>query len=347
MVFGRASLTIPSTSIASSFATKAPCIYGIASAVLCQYYELPHNESNRWFIHGEVLHFRRGIAFSLYYQYTLHMLKNNRVFFGIIALFLTAALFPSDNEASKETEYRLLGINRSVPLFAEEAVSPQMNFEFTLLDVNGAADAEFFNRFLYDGRDAAQYAQAAIGSFTETYLETRETVSSQNPPAASCNWEYIEKMNFRKLKEQGMVIERELYLFTGGAHGIPGKKYYTLDLAEHKVLAIDDFFREPEGETLRSIVMEELRLYSGLKGEFIEDGLPLSQGIFYTDDPAVSGNFFITDEGLGLCWEPYEIAPYVFGSIEITIPWETIRPLLRHDAMEFLEKCGIYMFMLN
>jgi hypothetical protein len=276
------------------------------------------------------------------------MLKTNLVFFGIIALFLTVKLFSCDDKAPEETGYHLVDITEFFPLFAEEASeSPLMNCRFILLDFGGTADAEFFNSFLYEGKEAVQYAQSKEDFFTAAYLETRETVSSQNPPAASFNWEYIEKMNFRKFKERSMVIERELYLFTGGAHGIPGKKYYTLDLAEHKVLAIDDFFREPEGENLRNIVMEELRLYSGLNGEAIEDGMPLSQGIFYTDDPSISGNFFISNEGLGLCWEPYEIAPYVFGSIEITLSWETIRPLLRHDAMEFLENCGIYMFMLN
>jgi hypothetical protein len=275
------------------------------------------------------------------------MQKNNRVIFGIIALFLTAVLFPYDNEEPKETEYTLLEINRSIPLFEEET-SPKMNFRFTLLDVNGTTDdMEFFNSFLYYGGYAVQYAQDIADFYTALYMETGEIASSQNQPAASFNWEYIETTGFRKFNERAMVIERELYVFTGGAHGIPGKKYFTLDLAEHKVLAIDDFFREPESENLRDIVMEELRLYSEINGEAIEDGMPLSQGIFYTDDPIVSGNFFVSNEGLGLCWEPYEIAPYVFGSIEIILSWETIRPLLRYDAMEFLEKCGIYMFMFN
>lgn len=274
------------------------------------------------------------------------MRKNAKVIFGAVALFLTAQLFPCESEAPKEEEYQLREITRSIPLFTEEPESPRMNCRFSLLEAGvHAVDMEFFNGFLYWGASATQYVDAVIDSLTELYLETREIASSQSASPASFDWEYIETMRFQEFKGQAMVIERELYWFMGGAHGITVKKYYTLDISAQKVLSLDDFFRESEGAELRNIVIEELRLYSGIKGEVIEEGSPLSQGIFFTGDLPLSRNFFIADEGIGLRWDPAEIAPYAQGGIEIVLPWKKIRPLLRHDAMEFLEKCGIYMFM--
>jgi len=276
------------------------------------------------------------------------MRVNARIIFGVISLFLAARLFPCENEALEEAEFALLEIIRSVPLFAErEAEVPRMDFTFNLLEAGGLeADIEFFNGFLYGGNSAAQYAEIVIDNFTPRYLEMRGEASLYYPYAVTFNWMYAETMCFNKFKQQAMVIERELYSYTGGAHGMPAKIYYTIDLEARKVMSLEDFFRDPEGAELRNIVMEELRLYSGIQGSrVIEEGQPLTQGIYLTDAPPLSGNFFISDEGLTLHWDVYDIAPYAYGGIEIVLPWRKIRPLLRHDAMEFLEKCGIYMFM--
>ena len=34
--------------------------------------------------------------------------------------------------------------------------------------------------------------------------------------------------------------------------------------------------------------------------------------------------FFLTPEGLGFFWNPYEIGPYVMGVIEVVIPYEKL-----------------------
>lgn len=169
---------------------------------------------------------------------------------------------------------------------------------------------------------------------------------SQNPVQADTGREYYEKTDFFMLKERGMVLRRETYSYTGGAHGTGSTCYYVLDLAGKKMLKLDDFFREETGVRLYSIVLNELRRYSNLQGgAVLADGQGLSQGIFFDDSPGLTDNFFINKEGLGLNWAPSEIAPHSAGSIEIVLPWRSLSPLLRHDAMELLELFGIPVFM--
>jgi len=176
-------------------------------------------------------------------------------------------------------------------------------------------------------------------------IEINKIDSTHNIPFYQEN-EYMEIINYELFNNLGIIIRREIYQYTGGAHGIQKVEYIVLDLAGKRVLKFDDFFREGVEQRLYNIVINELRQYNNSHGHTIlEENQPLSQGIFFTDNPMLTNNFFISNNGFGLNWQPYEIAPYYTGNIEIIIPWRTIRPLLQHEIMELLEKFGIYMFM--
>jgi len=123
------------------------------------------------------------------------------------------------------------------------------------------------------------------------------------------------KTEYRRV-DRYMLVRRDNCEYKGGVHDMETTLYYVFDLTDKRVLNIRDFFREGTEE----------RLYDIIK----------------TDEPGVPENIFISQEGMCLNWAA---APYAAGSIEILLPWKTIRPLLKHDAMELLEKFGIYMFM--
>jgi len=148
-----------------------------------------------------------------------------------------------------------------------------------------------------------------------------------------------------------VLVRLDNYEYKGGAHGMETTLYYVFDLTDKRELKISDFFREGTEERLYETIKNELRKFNdriaaAAQGTAVlGNDKPLSQGIFLTDEPGISENFFINQEGMCLIWAPYEIAPYAAGSIEILLPWKTIRPLLKHDAMEMLEKFGFYMFM--
>ena len=136
--------------------------------------------------------------------------------------------------------------------------------------------------------------------------------SCANTAPASIETEY-------RRVDRYVLVRLDNYEYKGGAHGMETTLYYVFDLTDKRVLNISDFFREGTEE----------RLYEIIK----------------TDELGVPDNLFISQEGIYLNWAPDETAPYAAGSIEILLPWKTIRPLLKHDAMEMLERFGIYMFM--
>jgi hypothetical protein len=198
--------------------------------------------------------------------------------------------------------------------------------------------ARFFNVLLYGGNSPEQYRDALVREYQAMYRQIPETAIAGYPPSAG--WEHWESVEARRFRNRGLVLGQEQYTYAGGAHGMQTKKYYVLDLEALRVLTPADFFREPEDPRLRGFINEELRRYSGL-----EPGRPLSEGVFFEDEPPMSANFFVGEEGLGIRWDPYEIAPYSEGGIEIMLPWKTIRPLLKLEAMELLVSFGIYLFI--
>ena len=64
--------------------------------------------------------------------------------------------------------------------------------------------------------------------------------------------------------------------------------------------------------------------YDWLKDMIDENGIR-EEDIFYVDPIEPSESFSVNDEGLTFYYQPYDVAPYVFGVIEIMIPWEDLR----------------------
>ncbi|MDR2433892.1 MAG: RsiV family protein [Treponema sp.] len=245
----------------------------------------------------------------------------------------------NSEEARLPEGYALRRFTRSVPLAKKQTRSdPRLNMDIIFLELKKAEPkAQFLKELLYSGNSAGQYQDALAGEYQDMYR--------QNPPwtipgDSLADWEYLENLDIRSLGEHGVTLGREKDVYTGGAHGMQTKTYYVFDREALKVLTLPDFFSDPQGAELRGFVMEELRRYSGLA-----EGQPLSEGIFFENEPEMSSNFFINEKGLGLHWDPYDIAPYSEGPVEITLPWKTIHPLLKQEAIERLTKFGIYLYV--
>jgi hypothetical protein len=268
-------------------------------------------------------------------------MKNFKCFVFLMTVFFVFNLAaacgggpPPIIEEKDHAEFQLKKTAVSVLLFPEQTSgSPRMNFNLNLLDISGPGDLEtFFEALLYDGEKADEYKKTLIEGYRAAYRDIRETMEKNpgmNP--AVMDWDYKEYMDIRTFSDRGMVIGRKKEYYTGGAHGMLQKTYYVIDLTEQKVLAWEDLFTDPKSPELRRMVLDALREYAGL-----EKNAPLSSGIYFEDEPGISGNFFLTPDGLGFRWDPYEISPYSAGAIEIVISWKNIKNLLNKEGQAIL-----------
>ena len=118
----------------------------------------------------------------------------------------------------------------------------------------------------------------------------------------------------------------DVYEYTGGAHGnryllIQNYNLMTGDAVNEQDLFIDDYY-----EQLKTLLLEALIAQTD-EAETRKDLRRLGYSVA---DVVPNENFYVTDEGITYVYNPYEIAPYAMGCIQISLSWASIRHLLRN-----------------
>jgi hypothetical protein len=211
-------------------------------------------------------------------------------------------------------------MNSVIPLFPGQGEeSPRLEVALLLLDPQ---ENESLGALLYGGGSPREYADRVITEYKAMYLDLLSRAEdAPELPSAIMNWTYQEIHGVRTYSHV-QVIDRLKEYYTGGAHGMREKDYFVLDLTRQEQLRLRDLFPEESDGALKARLEDALRVYSGL-----ESGAPLSTGYFFNDSVELPENFFLSPSGIGFHWDPYEIAPYAVGPVEVTIPYGDIRNL--------------------
>jgi len=264
--------------------------------------------------------------------------------YSLVCIFALVFLGCASSPQIEKPQYTQRHYTFSILLDPEQpGRSPQLDLAMSLLQMEYPAEqAEYLNNALYSVPSLDEYKDYVINEQRNIYrgkaVEMAQSGINNEP---NHNWWYSETVDIKESMGQGLIVERDYHFYTGGAHPGKTKLYYVFDMSEYRQLRIDDFFTNfPREPRLRDIIYDELRKYSNLTKT-----QPLSEGIFFNDEPELRSSFFITQEGLGLHWDPYQIAPYAVGYIEIIVPWNAIRPMMSYTGIELLTKFNIYLFM--
>ena len=117
-------------------------------------------------------------------------------------------------------------------------------------------------------------------------------------------------------KNNVLSLTIELYSYTGGAHGITIRKSYNIDLNSGKNLPLNDLFKK--GYNYQDIINKEIKRQI--------DGAP--EGYFFKDQFKTIKEdqpYYLTNDGIIICFELYEIAPYATGFPEFLISYEMLK----------------------
>ena len=239
--------------------------------------------------------------------------------------------------------------------------SPQLALALSPLRMNYPQEqAAFFNQFLYSTDNLFEYRDRVVAEQRENY-RIRMFPALVDGDSKVKNWRYSEHIEVECSKNWGMVVEsiknsdslnrsaddrgvivkRTTGYVAEDLNTRKNTRYIVLDMEGFKQVKIDDLFVNFQGERrLRDIVYDELRRHNGL----LKDQ-PFTDGLFFSDEPELTFNFFLAEEGLGLHWDAGQLTPLAFGEMEIVLPWRTIRPLLLNSGIELLTRFNIYLFM--
>jgi hypothetical protein len=282
------------------------------------------------------------------------MIANRRVLWCVLILVLLGSVSLAGCAGTPQIEkpqFTWRHYTYSVLLVPEMlGKSPRLELAFSLLRMEyPETHAQALHDILYGQPSLDEYRDSVINEQRKNYRSR----AGDFPPAdgggtASYNWRYVERFSVKQTFERGIVIERDLETYSGGAHFGKTTRYYNIEVNadefdphKFRLLTLDDLFANyQEDQKLRDIIYKELRDYSNLG-----TAQPLSQGIYFTNEPELSFNFFISENGLGLRWDPAQIAPHAQGSIQIILPWHIISPLMLYSGIEALANYDIHLLL--
>jgi hypothetical protein len=241
----------------------------------------------------------------------------------VAALLSACATIP---KAAGDGLFFTVTYGETVP--AVEGSEDALELSFILIDSKHDRLGELVRSLLYGGLSAEDHAAKVTDDLKTTY---RLTLEENREWGFDQSWSYDEEIKV-SVTDSYAVISRAVGVYEGGAHGNYNVVPYVLDLKTPAQISLEDIIAESGRPAFYALVDRELRRYSDEKSETpLSPGSSLSGGI-YLEDTVTPLNFYPAADGLHLQWNPYDIAAYVFGIIDITLTWDELAGLLSPEG---------------
>lgn len=141
---------------------------------------------------------------------------------------------------------------------------------------------------------------------------------------------------YKYIKSQVQLYTKHLLVyryryeeFTGGAHGIYMTTFLNMDLRTLSPIRLDDLFVSDYEGALTDLLWNQLMADNKVTTrQELED-----LGYATTGNLEPTENFYLSPEGITFYYNVYDIAPYVMGPVQITLPYEMVQHLLSDDSM--------------
>lgn len=113
--------------------------------------------------------------------------------------------------------------------------------------------------------------------------------------------------------------------YTGGAHGLISTIYQVFDKTNNKILLQTRLIRKDKTQEVLAMAEKSFRK----NAELTDDADLEKSGYWFKDNSFyLTENYCITSEGITWLYNPYEIAPYSQGTIEISLTKEELAPYI-------------------
>lgn len=220
--------------------------------------------------------------------------------------------------------------NSPVARISEWFVSPEQNDATgqwlnlqlrKILDYDTASTATSFG----------ESARAEHEHYLSTYKHEAKELKAGDMEGSFLNYEQMRNIYIRYNENGFVILESLYYAYEGGAHGNYGTGMYCLDVVNKKVLTLRDVVTI-DSLTLQPILERNFRLQAGIK----PNG-PLTD-ILFENHLATTENFYFTSNGIGFIYNPYEVAAYALGTINVFVPYKDLDKYLTTEFKQRIKR---------
>ena len=178
------------------------------------------------------------------------------------------------------------------------------------------------NHLLFDEADGSTDVPGAVKIWVAEMLAScgfdEEEITEEN--AWAYHWTFDREGEFTTgCKSRKLQTYMGSYNdYTGGSHGLFGFGYDVFDMSTGEIVTEEDLFVEDYFSPLCDLLEESVAENVSEEDQEMLFGMP---------EP--NGNFAVSEDGITWAYNPYEIAAYASGVIELPVPWAKIKPLLQ------------------
>jgi hypothetical protein len=168
---------------------------------------------------------------------------------------------------------------------------------------------------------ALQSVKGAFEVFRKNYLDFKKDV----PDAPGC-WQIELKGDTVMVTPKTLLYQLDHYAFTGGAHPNSFRSYHIFDAKSGTEKEMREFVAD--SIALLALVEKKFREVEKLTDtdDLEKAGYFLANHQFF-----MPANYVFTRTGVLFYYNPYEIAAYVRGPIEFTIPYSELADLVKRE----------------
>lgn len=213
------------------------------------------------------------------------------------------------NTLSDESGVEVLIENRCVPSFI--STDPERSSWVTeILDAIGR-DYQTDSTNLYD------YAREFVQEYGTEYFYS---------------YSNYQQMGVARHDETVVSLIALSSLYSGGSHPNSVQVAYNLDIANQRILRLEDIIEEASAGTLAEMVRagvdEKFAMIDGGNGLFEDYGDTIANSMVYGN---MTAYWYLNDIGLVIFYNQYELGPYAAGIIKVELPYEDLKGILLEE----------------
>ncbi len=176
-------------------------------------------------------------------------------------------------------------------------------------------------------RDIDAAARKQNTSYLESYRKDVREMDPKGEMPAFLNYEKIDEITISYNDNDFVVVSSLSFAYEGGAHGNYATSMQCYDIRNQKVLTVNDVL-QIDSAALSPILERNFRSQASLRATD-----QLSTILFENHIPPTD-NFYFTGQGIGFLYNPYELAAYAQGVINIFIPYTELKSYLQPEFAE-------------
>ena len=180
--------------------------------------------------------------------------------------------------------------------------------------INSSIREEVISLLSYEEDVEIADIPGAISSFNNSYSNLLKMFPDELIP-----WEAMIEAQIAYENNELITIRLDSYIFTGGAHGYGSTRFLNFEKQSGLELARKDLFKNHRDFV--DFAEERFRKQEKIPGDQSINSTGL---MFELDEFYLPENIGFTESGLQLLYNPYEVASYADGTIEMTIPYDEL-----------------------